>query len=188
MNWSVENHFQEQIDGFAFDDVLSCCIYGNLPRTIVYKMKMQGSPYIARAVAKLLAERISLAQKEDDLKVDLLIPVPCTKKKKLKRGFNQAELLSNYTSKLTGIPVNTSLTKIKETRQAKESTGIARRFMHQGTFDVLESEIKNISNMNILIVDDVITTGSTADECARVLKAAGAKWVGVLCFASCSEV
>jgi len=187
ISWNTQNQFRIVIDDFAFDDVLSCCIYNSYARAIVYKMKMQGHPYIARFLAKLLAERIDLARKEDDLKVDFLVPVPSSKKKIRQRGFNQAQLLSDYTSSLTNIPARNFLIKTKNTKQSKTLSGVERHFANQGVFELDESLMKNISNMNILIVDDVITTGSTADECARMLKNAGANWVGVLCFASCSE-
>jgi len=150
-------------------------------------MKLYSSPYIARFVARFLAERIKLSQSEDDLKVDYLIPVPCTKSKLLKRGFNQAALLSEYTSKIVQIPTNNSLKKAKDTKQSKSVFGQERFFVQKGAFFIDEKDKPYISNKNILLVDDVITTGSTADECARVLKEAGAKWVGVLCFASCRE-
>ncbi|MDO5331505.1 MAG: phosphoribosyltransferase family protein [Bacillota bacterium] len=170
------------MNNFAFDDVLSCCIYGDYPRSIVYELKSHGRTFIAKDLGRLLADRIKLSYDEDDLKVDLLVPVPCSKKKKHQRGFNQAELISQFISKETNIPTAAALEKIQNTKASKQSRGIERYFVQRGAFAITKG--CNVAGKRILIVDDVITTGSTADECARTLKNAGATWVGVLCFAS----
>lgn len=189
IDWSLENHFKSKIDEFAFDDVLSCCVYGVLPRTIIYKMKLQGQPYVARAVAKLLSERVLAYFDEakragESASFDFLVPVPCTKKKELSRGFNQTVLLANFTSQELKIPVLKALTKLFDTRSARLSSGLERRFLQLGSFAVSPDCAELIKGRDLLLVDDVITTGSTADECARTLKEAGAKSVTVLCFAS----
>lgn len=176
---------------FAFDDVLSCCIYGNYMRSVIYEMKLKGKTYIAKYVGRLLAERIKLAQAEDDLKVDFLVPVPCSKKKRLQRGFNQTELIAKEVSRLTEIKTLCALEKTKDTKASKTVRGVDRYFVQYGAFDInkkLEGGINEVKGRRFLIVDDVITTGSTVDECARVLKSAGASWVGVLCLASSAQV
>ena len=208
INWNTENHFKSRVSDFAFDDVLSCCFYGNYTRSIIYEMKLKGKTYIAKYVGLLLAERINLAQAEDDLKVDYLVPVPCSKKKRLRRGFNQTELIAKEVSKLTGIPTLCALEKPVDTKASKTVRGVDRYLVQHDAFALnhklvavpkgrefgssavsgTQSAAESFKGRRLLIVDDVITTGSTADECARVLKSAGASWVGVLCLASSAQV
>ena len=184
IDWSLDNKFSISMEDYAFDDVLSCCVYGAYPRTIIYKMKLYGQPYIARCLGALLAERAALYFEESGENFDYLVPVPCSPKKKLKRGFNQSELLAEYASKELKIPVLEALKKPLDTASSRLSRGESRSFAQLGAFSVAKESEGLIAGKKILLVDDVITTGSTANECARVLKLSGALRVSVLCFAS----
>lgn len=111
---------------------------------------------------------------------DLIIPVPLHKKRLRWRGFNQAGLLAKYLSEnmAPGFPVpvldNFLIRRKNTTSQMKIKNYSQRRKNMQDAF-VLESKNKpQIAGKNILLVDDVATTGSTLFECARVLKKAGA--------------
>ena len=178
IQWTDENPLEDFMDGFYFDDVLSCCVYGYYPRLLVYGLKVHGKRYIAKGLGKLLAER---AQMDGQL-FDLLVPVPVTKKKLRQRGFNQSELLAKYAAEDLKIPCETDvLFKIRETASLKLSSGNDRRLMLEGAFEIRNAD--KVRGKSILLVDDVITTGSTATECARMLKEAGALSVCVLCFA-----
>lgn len=183
INWDLDNNFKYVINEFSFDHVLSCCIYNEKVRAIIYSMKLHGKPYIARNIANLLYDRIKI---EEDLNIDYIVPVPCTKNKKLRRGFNQAELISKYLSNKSHIPNLNALEKIKETTQSKNARGQDRYFVQQGAFSLAPNI--NVQGKRILLVDDVITTGSTADECSRILKEEGASFVCVLCLASAAIV
>jgi len=116
----------------------------------------------------------------------ILVPVPSEKKKLKWRGFNQAEEIGKELSKFFGIPLITNcLIKIKETLPQVELSDEERRENIKGAFLVKDKElIKNPegkpsasygAGKKILLVDDVYTTGSTMEECARILKEAGAK-------------
>jgi len=115
---------------------------------------------------------------------DYLVPVPLSKEKQKKRGYNQAGLLARYAGKELGIPVLEAIEKIKDTRAMRSSRGLERRFILDQAFRVVETNKAKVEGANIILVDDVITTGSTANECSKVLKLAGAKSIVVLCFAS----
>lgn len=188
MSWSFENRFRFIMDEFSFDDVLPCCLYGSYARSIIYKMKLQSKPYVARAVGKILADRVRLAKEEDDIHFDYIVPVPSTRKKERRRGYNQAKLMAVYTADELRKTEADILIKLKDTKSARLSTGIERRFMQEGVFSISEEYEGKLKGKHILLVDDVITTGSTANECARILKEAGAAWVGVLCFACAADV
>jgi len=106
----------------------------------------------------------------------ILVPVPLTNKKKRKRGFNQAEGLGEELRKSLGIPLlKNCLLKIKETPPQIELQKEERLKAQKGVF--LVKNKGEIKERKLLLVDDVYTTGATMEECAKVLKIAGAKEV-----------
>lgn len=107
----------------------------------------------------------------------IVVPIPLTKHKKLKRGYNQAEIISQFLSKEFNIPFAIgNLIKIKETiPQAQTKTKIERLDNIRDSFKITEPDA--IRNKKIILVDDVITTGATINEAARVLRNAGAKQI-----------
>lgn len=106
---------------------------------------------------------------------DCLVPVPVHATKRLSRGFNQAEVLAKELSKRTGVVMDASfLKRIKKTLPQKELNDEKRRKNLKNAFQIVKNEVKY---KKIILVDDIYTTGSTIDECAEVLKAAGAQQV-----------
>lgn len=113
-------------------------------------------------------------------KLDCLLPVPLHKSRMRQRGFNQSIELSRVISKGLNVPVE--CTAVNRTRSTESQRGLnitQRRKNIKGAFEV----VKKISVDYVLIIDDVMTTGSTVNELARVLKKNGVKQVGVLCLA-----
>lgn len=105
----------------------------------------------------------------------LLVPVPVTEEKRKKRGFNQAEELAKKLSELTGYLVeNGMLVKVQDGEQ-KQLDAKSRHEKIRGTIRVKKR--KACEGKTILLVDDILTTGATGSECARVLLNAGAKEV-----------
>ena len=181
INWLDHDPFRAALDEFAFDKVMSCCVYGFYPRKIMYGLKLHNKTYIAKNIGLLMAEKARLEAGASTAAV----PVPSSPAKLKKRGYNQAELLAERISKELGLPLWTdALQKTRETASLRMSTGQERRCILEGAFAVPESACAKVSGADILLVDDVVTTGSTADACAIALKDAGAKSVSVLCFAS----
>jgi len=106
----------------------------------------------------------------------ILIPVPLDKKRLRWRGFNQAEELSKELAKFLKIPLiqnSRAITKGKETIPQVKLTDEARKENVRGAFLIKDRQL--VKNRNILLVDDVYTSGSTMEEAARVLRIAGAK-------------
>ena len=185
IDWLDHDPFRASLDEFAFDELMSCCVYGFYPRRIVHGLKLHARPYIAKNMGLLMAEKAMLQSGGDLSDITALMPVPTTAAKLKKRGYNQAGLLAKVISKELGIPLWTAaLEKIRETASMRLSTGLERRNMLQGAFEVPEKACEKVRGAGILLVDDVVTTGSTADACAAALRDAGAKTVKVLCFAS----
>ncbi len=112
----------------------------------------------------------------------LLIPVPMHIKKLRERGFNQSLILANTLGKKQQINVNFSL--LKRRKSTLTQTGLNKKEREQnikGAFEV--SDNKNIAGKNIILIDDVYTTGATLNECAKTLMKAGAKKVAALTLA-----
>jgi len=171
------------MEEFSFDDVWPVARYGFYVRGMLYNLKLHGKTYMARNMGLLLAERVLLERQN----IDALVAVPLFKTKESKRGYNQAGLLAEYTSKGTSIPFwKGALEKICETGSIRMSDSFTRRSMLADVFAVPPAYADQIKDKVLLLVDDVCTTGSTADACARVLKEAGAQSVILLCFATAS--
>ncbi len=112
-------------------------------------------------------------------KAEALIPIPLHPARRRKRGYNQAELLAKELSIRSGIPMDKSLLiRTKNTRAQKELSDQERKANLRHAFSVRE---KRIPYKNIILVDDIYTTGSTMDEAATVLKECGTEMIYFLC-------
>lgn len=113
---------------------------------------------------------------------DIILPVPLHFSRLLKRKYNQSAILAAELSKLTHIPVNYNiLKKHKYTKPQATCSGKQRRNNIKNAFIV--KNIPEIYNKHIILIDDVYTTGSTLNECAKILKKSGAKLVSALTIA-----
>lgn len=133
--------------------------------------------------AKLFAKWLNLAGKDIfDLGADLLIPVPLSFRRLIYRRYNQSALLAHELSKLTHIPVDVcSLKKIKNTKPQSLLAEKARLKNVKNAFELKKP--LNIKGKRIVLIDDVMTTGATLSECAKVLLKNGAKSVDTLTIA-----
>jgi len=156
--------------------------YDGVLRDLVHVLKFQGVRPAAAVLGRMLAETI--AHLEQAMPVGLLavVPVPLYKRKEAQRGFNQAELIARAALKQLSRPKRFELCtgvllRRRETGSQIGLTRHERRVNLRGAFAV--SEPTRILNRDIILIDDVYTTGTTASECARVLLRAGAARVWV---------
>ena len=112
-----------------------------------------------------------------DKEIDYVTCVPLHPKQFSKRGFNQAEILAKKLAEIIYTPYLPTLQKIFATRSQKGLSALERKANLLGAFDVITDV--SFKNKNILLVDDIVTTGSTTNECAKMLKIYGAKKVYV---------
>lgn len=183
IQWVSDNPLESRMDEFAFDDFLMCCVYGFAPRKIISKLKFEGANYLAKPLAKLMAEQSSRFNES----FDAVCFIPSSKEKLAKRGYNQSELLARHIAKSLGLPLLNALQKPAETKSLRLSSGRERQGIISGAFELNNKcEIKKGSVL--LLVDDVLTTGSTASEASRILHYGGAAKVCVLVFAGPSGV
>ena len=149
-------------------------------KKLILGFKDGNKRYLSKVFAKYLYEKY----KEWDLSADYITYVPMTKKAKRKRGFNQSKLLAIELSKLSGIEVKSILEKAKDTLEQKSLNRAEREKNLKSAFRVILR--KSIKDKTVLLVDDVTTTGATAEIIAEKLKRAGAKEVKLLTIASVS--
>lgn len=115
-------------------------------------------------------------------KYDIIIPIPISSARKRERGYNQSELLARKVSKMAGILLETQVLKKEKHNQPQSSLNKEQRKENVKNVYKVKNELK-IQNKKILLLDDIYTTGSTANECARMLTIAGGKAVGILTIA-----
>lgn len=163
-----------------FDELYSIFKYEDIIRDTLIKYKFQSKPYLYKTFAKIILknEKICGFLK----KYDIIIPVPISKKRKHERGYNQTQLIAKDISKILNINLgNNILIKAIDTNPQSELNKKERMVNIKNVFEIVD--YKTIKNMKILIFDDIYTTGSTTNECARILKEAGAEKIGVLTIA-----
>ncbi len=149
-------------------------------RELIVHYKYHNQEFLEKPLAKLLIH--SILKEEIISEIDTIVPVPLHWKKRLSRGFNQSELLVKRISRELPVPISVNnLSNCKNTLSQTQLSRTERKRNVSGAFEVQNSEL--FSKKRVLLVDDVLTTGITASECARVLKKAGAKRVILLVLA-----
>ena len=119
---------------------------------------------------------------------EMLVPVPLNRWRLLSRKFNQAGLLAQEVSRLSGVMVEPMLLRrIKATRAQVGQSAAERRRNLAGAFAIRPADRDRLSGRRVVLIDDVITTGSTAAACARVLRRAGAARIDVLALAMVTD-
>lgn len=163
-----------------FDKGFTCVQYGLLERGVLMDFKYKGKSYIGRKLGELLYDRIQL----EDIQYNLVVPVPMHQKRQNERGYNQAAVMAAELAKKAKVDYAPELLKRKaETQPMKGLGAFERRENLKNIFEVSPKNHYTIAGKNILLIDDIYTTGSTLDACSRVLKDAGAAKVYGLTFA-----
>jgi ComF family protein len=164
----------------AYDRARAVAHFSGSMRMLVHQFK-----YADRHDARTLFGRwLADAGRELLVGADVVVPVPLTRWRLLSRRFNQAAILAQELARQTGLVPDPHL--LRRTRFAKAQVGLThdqRRRNVAGAFHVPRGRRASLQGRNVLLVDDVITTGATAEACARALKRAGAARVDVLALA-----
>jgi ComF family protein len=168
----TEDHFQVARAVLRYRD-------GGIARDAILLAKHGGRLSLLRHLANLLAEE---APKHLTLRAwDGLVPVPLHWMRRLRRGFNQAEVLARAVGRRHRLPVlRSALRRVRGTPPQQGDAG-ARRANVRDAFAVPNRGA--VAGKRLLLVDDVFTTGATANACARAILAAGADAVGILTLA-----
>lgn len=161
-----------------FKNASAPLLYEKPISSMIRRFKYDGKHYLAKPFAKILTYEYAQSKYE----VDLVLPIPMFYKREKERGYNHAKLLAKEFCKLTSLPLDTKnfVRIINTNQQAKLSKDEREKNMHNA-FRVIDSGL--VKNKKILLIDDIITTGATIDECARVLYECGASEVNALAIA-----
>lgn len=150
--------------------------YARPVKGLIRALKYGGVYRLAPCLARHLSD-LMIYQPFDP--PDVLVPVPMHPLRERRRGFNHALLLARALGKQQGIAVSENdLMRVKNTRQQARLSGARRRSALNGAF-----RAQGVTGMRVLLVDDVLTTGATACQCARALFAAGARDVQLIALA-----
>lgn len=161
----------------AFDVARAALIHEGASRHLIHAFKYNHKTHLRRPLALLTIEL--LKNFIQDEKPELILPVPLHINRLRKRGFNQAVLLGELLSREWKIPMERrTLLRLRRTEPQVYLSAAERLENVKNAFGLSETAV--ISGKRILLLDDVITTGSTVDECARILKKAGASRVSVI--------
>lgn len=159
---------------YSFQSAFSSFYYRGAGRELIHKLKYEGKIDVAKILAKYMADAV----RSEGLKVDIMVPVPIFDDKLQERGFNQAKAIGECLSRLLPIPLWDCLIR---TRNTKEQYGLDKLERRLNVIDAFSlNMLYNVNNKDILLIDDIYTTGSTVDECSKELMASGAKQVYVL--------
>lgn len=153
-----------------YDDAHVLFAYGGIVKESILALKEKNGINAARFYGEKLSERIIASGKI----YDMIVPVPMSKSKKKIRGYNQSSEIAEFIARKLNIPVVDALIKKENTIVQHTLSKNEREENVKGMF--LPSDIY-LSENKIILCDDVITTGSTMNECARILKSMGADYI-----------
>ncbi len=160
--------------------VIRCCDYGLYERSIIFSLKYRGNKNVARHISKIMSDRIYGLGYE----FDIAVPVPIHRSKMKTRGFNQAELIAKYFARLQGIRhYSQVLVRKRQTMPMRNLDARERAQNVAGSIELKPGYEGFARDKKIVLIDDFITTGSTARECVNALINAQAKSITVLTFA-----
>lgn len=159
------------------DGVRAAVAYGPVARTLALRLKYGGRTGHAVTAARMMARLMPSD-------ADLLIPVPLHRWRIWGRGYNQALLIAQALSRISGVAVERDqLRRIKATPVLRGLGGRGRAKAMRGAFALHAPRGHSLKGRHIVLVDDVYTSGATTDACVRVLKRDGAARVTILCWA-----
>lgn len=153
------------------DGALSVFEYTGMVKESLIRFKFYNKPGYYTTYARLIADR--LGKLTDPGEYDMVISVPLHKHKEFIRGYNQAYLISKALSRIIKLPECSKLLRRERYTEAQSLLDRQKRNQNvRGAFSVMSPE--KVRGKSVLLVDDILTTGSTLEECSRVLKQAGA--------------
>ncbi|HIE04756.1 MAG TPA: ComF family protein [Candidatus Latescibacteria bacterium] len=140
---------------------------------VIHLVKYRHRRSLGRALGRWMGEKLGAVPEFSDLQ--LIVPVPLHPRRKWERGYNQSWEIASGVGEVVGVPVEEALSR---SRNTPSQTGLDVRRREENVRDAFRARM-SLGKKKVLLVDDVLTTGATASECAKVLKEAGAEEISV---------
>jgi len=165
-----------------FDRAFSPCVYEGITKELIHTFKYQGKDYLGATLSRLMVDFIEDYNVPIEV-LDLVVPIPLHQTRLREREFNQAQILSDHITRTFNKRIAPdTLRRLRHTKTQTELETNERLLNVKGSFAVTDNA--QIKGKNILLVDDVLTTGATSSEAAHALKNSGANIVFVLTLAN----
>ena len=162
--------------------MLAACGYNEAAARCVQLFKYHRRRELGEAMASIMWHELPPMLEPLRGRINVVAPVPIHWCRRLWRGFNQSDLLAQAVAGIVGVPCRLHLMRrVRHTRRQALLPRESRPENVRGAFAVHERDA--VEAAGVLLVDDVVTSGSTVGECARVLRGAGAREVWIACFA-----
>lgn len=170
----------EKYNNKSFNKHLYIFKYEGKIRNLIIDYKFNDKPYLNELFVKIILKNEKICRKIK--KYDIIIPVPIHKKRENERGYNQSELIARKLANNLKIELLTDIL-IKQKNTLPQST-LSKKQREENVKTVYKIQNKQkIKNKKIILLDDIYTTGATAEECSKILKQNGAKEILVLTIA-----
>jgi ComF family protein len=171
-----------QLEPPAFEEVVVPWLYGFPVDSLITRFKHNAKWPFGHLLADVLGQYLQHRFDEGLPRPDALLPVPLARKRLRQRGFNQAAMLARWLNKSLDLPIEeTVLSRIKDTDAQQDLDAKSRKRNLRKAFDLMPDA--QVKGRHLALVDDVLTTGATAQALARLLMEAGAARVDVYCLA-----
>jgi ComF family protein len=167
-NQNINYYFEEHLYIFEYQGII---------RKIILDYKFNDKSYLYKTIVNFLLKNEKFFKIVESY--DTIIPVPISKKRKKERGYNQSELIAREIARNLPIEYNNRcIFKIKNIVEQSKLNKEERQKNIQGVYELRNQKL--IQNKKILLIDDIYTTGSTVNECSKILGQAQPKKIGIL--------
>ncbi|MCL1809082.1 MAG: ComF family protein [Clostridiales bacterium] len=168
-----------------FEKGYTCVQYGIYERELLLAFKYGGKTFIGEKIADAMADKLKM----ENFETDMVTPVPMHERKQKKRGYNQAAIIARQLAQKLPAPyAGKLLLRTGNTAAMSKLSAEERRMNIENAFSIARGAEGRIKGKRILLVDDIYTTGSTADACSRTLLDAGAAEIRIATFAAGTNI
>ena len=180
-----QNHLLNKFAGKVPIRFVSSYVYftkGGIVQKLIHGIKYKGQKEAAKEIAAWYGHQLKLESKLTD-EIDVVIGVPLHKSRLQQRGYNQADLIAEGLAEALDVPVRTDILIRSRFKESQTHKNRLERWENVSTVFAVVNQ-NEVKDKNVVIVDDVLTTGATIEACAVELIKAGCKSVGVLTLAT----
>lgn len=180
LNKEINVEIESNITSRYFEELITMFKYEGIIRKIILDYKFNEKSYTYLTFTKFILKNKNVFEKIKSY--DTIIPVPISKKRYKERGYNQSYLIAKEIAKNTDLEIlNNCLIKTKNIIEQSKLNKEERKINIQGVYEIKNSAL--IKNKKILLIDDIYTTGSTVNECSKILNKGKTNKIGVLTIA-----